>query len=540
MAYIQPDGIVEFFGDIGLDSNYENTLYFSSVANKDAYFSNLSKITTVTSLSYTREHRGYIRVERPMSTMYNVGYMRYKNTGFENKWFYAFVKKVNYINNITTEVEFEIDVIMTWMGTFNLKQCFIERQHTASDGIGENIVDENIALGEYVCEGSSMTAFFGSYKIGFYKIFNPEYDAVGIAGISQGTCLPLVVDFYTLDSSGITALDDRLNNQTSGIVPKNRIDEVLGMKLVPEHWCDVQDSEPPVDLFSVEKPYTTISGYTPKNKKLFTYPYKYLEVENCEGDNVGYKYEFFNTLPDDVSSGYAFFQIMGTSCTPEVNIMCTPKDYNGEQYAWDDSVCMKNFPNIAWIVDAYKAYIAQRDSTIFGNAWAKAVQSAITGGMGGMIAGGASGAVVGAVGGAVGGYVSGKMPILADQMNQGLAKEMGYPTRFPSEIKGNTDSNLMVQSRNKNFYFRKMCITKNYAKIIDDYFTMYGYALKTIGIPNMNARPNWTYVKTLGCVVEGNLPTDDAANIESIFDHGIRFWKNHTNIGNYSLSNAPT
>ena len=56
----------------------------------------------------------------------------------------------------------------------------------------------------------------------------------------------------------------------------------------------------------------------------------------------------------------------------------------------------------------------------------------------------------------------------------------------------------------------------------------------------MNARPYWTYVKTVGCSVSGNIPADDASTIEKIFNAGIRFWKAHTNIGKYSLlNNAP-
>ena len=541
MAYIQPNSTVEFFPDIGLTGNYDDTIYFPDLTTKDTYFQNLSKIATVTSLSYVRENRGFIRVERPMSTMYRVGYMRYRNTNFENKWFYAFVRSVNYINNITTEVEFEMDVMMTWMGVFTLKQCFIERQHTMTDTIGANITPENLALGDYVCEGSSMTAFFGSYQVGFYKIFNPEKDApLGIAGITQGTCLPLLVDFYDLDSSGVQALDERLNG-TDGLVRKNRSDEILGMKLVPEHWCDVGDSTPPVDTFSVTKPYSTISGYTPKNKKLFTFPYKYLEVENCEGDNVAYKYECFNTLPGSQSSGEAYFQIMGTSCTPEINIMCTPKDYNGEQYAWDDSISMKNFPNVAWMADMYKAYVAQRDSTIFGNTLTKAIAGMATGTLTGAKLGGPGGAIAGAATGALSGGASAIMPAISDEINEMINRDYDLPARFPASLKGNVDSNLMVQSTNKNFYFRRMSITSPMAQIIDHYFDMYGYAIKQHGIPNMHARPYYTFVKTKGCVVEGNLPSDDARSIENIFDHGVRFWKeSHVNIGNYNVNNAPS
>lgn len=75
--------------------------------------------------------------------------------------------------------------------------------------------------------------------------------------------------------------------------------------------------------------------------------------------------------------------------------------------------------------------------------------------------------------------------------------------------------------------------------MIDDYFTAFGYAIRNIGIPNMKARPHWTYVKTVDCNVHGKLPAEDARKIENIFNSGVRFWKDHTEIGNYSLDNSP-
>ena len=49
-----------------------------------------------------------------------------------------------------------------------------------------------------------------------------------------------------------------------------------------------------------------------------------------------------------------------------------------------------------------------------------------------------------------------------------------------------------------------------------------------------------TYIKTIGCLVEGAIPADDASAIEDIFNKGVRFWKNLNEMGNYSLNNAPT
>ena len=67
----------------------------------------------------------------------------------------------------------------------------------------------------------------------------------------------------------------------------------------------------------------------------------------------------------------------------------------------------------------------------------------------------------------------------------------------------------------------------------------YGYKINEVKVPNRAARPCYTYVKTIGCAVEGQLPADDAKKIQSIFDTGIRFWKSSATFGNYNPSVNP-
>ena len=100
MAYVAPNSTVQLFGDINLSDNYHDSLYFASNSAKDTYFDGLAKLANVPAMSYTREQRGYVRIQRSMASVYTARYMRYKNTSFENKWFYAFVKDVEYINII--------------------------------------------------------------------------------------------------------------------------------------------------------------------------------------------------------------------------------------------------------------------------------------------------------------------------------------------------------------------------------------------------------------------------------------------------------
>lgn len=532
MSNINPDGVIEFFGDLGLSPNYENSLYFASTAAKDSYFSDLTKIATVTAQSYTRTGRGVLKVQLPMSTMVRCGYLRFRNVSFENKWFYAFILGVDYVNNITTEVRFEIDVLTTWMGTFSLGQCFIERQHTLGDAIGANICDEGLDTGEYITEYRGNTGLLaGEWAI---CIFSAQ---TGAGAPAEGS---VYCGVYSGCEMYIYRIEDfsNANAQLQQITENAGSDSIACILMLPWEYCASAiisggSFAPFTSDVNVPKPYLDIAGYVPKNNKLYTYPYKCLCVYNSEGNSIEYKYEYFNTLPDQESTGLCNFQLkVLISSNPLISLY--PLNYKGQTVAYDEQIDMRHFTACNYAIDTWKAYYAMNKSTID---YDKSTVP-ILGGIG--MAAGVLGAITSGMTGNIGGFVSGVNQAASSNAMIGrtMAKQQDYQ-RMPNVSKGVANNDLMTADQTKDFYFEMKCITKNYAMMIDDYFTMFGYAIKQVGTPNMNARPYFTYVKTIGCTVHGELPSDDGAKIEKIFDNGVRFWKNHANIGNYSLNNAP-
>ena len=111
---------------------------------------------------------------------------------------------------------------------------------------------------------------------------------------------------------------------------------------------------------------------------------------------------------------------------------------------------------------------------------------------------------------------------------------------MPPQAHGQQGGSVQMARGILNFGFIHKHITDEFVTIIDDYFNMYGYATHKVKVPNIGSRPEWNYVKTIGCSIYGELPSDDARAIEGIFDRGIRFWKNPAHIGNYSYNNSPT
>lgn len=567
MAYIQPNSIIEFFGDLSISPSYENSLYFENEAAKDSYFSGLTKLGTVSNCTYSRENRGFVRVELPMGRLIGATYMRFKNTSFENKWFYAFVKQVNWINNLTTEIQFNIDPLMTWMGTFTLNQCYIERQHTLNDGIGNNIAEEGLSIGEYVIEDKELITL-GTSRIVMVYIENSADVADG--KMIGGVYSPYKCAVFRPDQLSV------INDLLETLVEKNLIQNVVSLYMC---YSDITNSIVDSDGTGseevvIEKPYQSLNGYVPRNKKLFCYPYKFMEIDNREGDSHEYYYEYFNTLPDQTSSGNCNFYMYWVA-NAKCDVLIAPRNYKGntqvgKNVLFNERIGMSHFPQCAFATDTYAAYLAQKNAYLMQEKTKANIKGAISGAVvaagalslgavaaapalavaapvAGLIAGpvAAGAGAAGAMGSlttaaatiGTGAAVGGLVP-MSKVIAENLIENKIRPTT-PETASGDLTIDALFSASQKCFVAIKRCITKNYAMMLDSYFDMYGYAVKQRGIPNMNARPNWTFVKTIGCSVGGNLPADDAAAIETIFDNGIRFWKNHSNIGNYNLNNSP-
>ena len=86
-------------------------------------------------------------------------------------------------------------------------------------------------------------------------------------------------------------------------------------------------------------------------------------------------------------------------------------------------------------------------------------------------------------------------------------------------------------------------IRPEYAEIIDNYFSCFGYAIHKVKVPDITSRQQWNYIKTKGCTIKKNVENNKAVPMEAeraicaIFDKGITFWHNPYNIHNYNLNN---
>ena len=134
--------------NVPLENDYVNTLYFGSKKEQSSYF--LTKlIRQYDNFTYQRKE-SIIRIPDHYDNLMNCNYVMYQNSRYSDKWFYAFITDLKYINDNRTDITIETDVIQTWFFDYTVKQSFVEREHVNNDKVGLHTIPENLECGEYI------------------------------------------------------------------------------------------------------------------------------------------------------------------------------------------------------------------------------------------------------------------------------------------------------------------------------------------------------------------------------------------------------
>lgn len=583
--YIEPRGIIRILREVPLDNTYDHTLYWANATDQANYFASKVKasasfegkpvVFTLNNQSYSRPNRGYIRVEIPADFLYDCNYIMFQNTNFGARWFYAFIKKVNYIANWVTEIEFQMDVMQTWFFDYQPEQCFIEREHSVTDNIGENTIPENLEIGDYIFidggnsfNNSNVPPDFDPWQIdppeypsdfcvcicAPFKIINifdtPSFTLDSTAGFYNGVFSGLYYNVFNLDSlqdweNIVEYLSEgQPGDLTHAHLSSQRREEIAAIFMMPKYLVSEWSKYPNASANGVgvikQKHYNweadTSSGYTPKNNKLYTYPFNTLYITSSDGDSAYFKYELFNQT-------FCSFMLEGAmGVPPEIGL--TPVQYampssTGKNYNYTLSV--KNVPMCSWVTDAFKAWLAQNATRIVAG-----TALTVAGGMAGAGVIQASSALSGALNSAKMAGAIGELAKAREQANtigmiSGINSNLAQivPAALqPDHTHGVSKASLGIANNEFGYHYYYARIKDEFAMIIDDYFSRFGYATKRTKIPNRSSRPHWNYVKTIGCTITGSIPVDDAKSICTIYDNGITFWKNPSEVGNYGLDNS--
>lgn len=534
--YIEPNTNIKLLHNVPLDNTYEHTILFSNANAQANYFASLTK-HNLTAQSYQRVNRGVAKVGLSADACYDCNYMMFQNTNYGTKWFYAFIKSVEYINNAVCEIRFEIDVMQTWLFDVTLKECFVEREHVSDDRIGANTVDEKLSTGEYVIQ--NQTDHVSGNACALYALPSVMTDDTVINNVFT----PLIADAQPIPDGSTSVGGGFLDTLRAFNDTPERI---AMLTMVASDM--VTDGGSLTDFhksFSVGRSITGFSfngeNYVPKNNKLYCYPYCMFTIDNYNGGIEHFRWEDFN----DVSN----VNFAWEGCVaPKPCMECFPIDYKGlspsetqvntaQQY----TVIYDNFPMCPYPTDTFKQWAS---SSLPKQVVNTQVQTAVAIGLASL----AKESAPTLIGQASAGFDLSTIPlsaIFSALRVAGSVKETMIDYEYHkvhSQSIGGVVGNAGMNWSAGRIGFRSTCyqIRPEYAKMIDDYFTKYGYKINRLKVPNISSRPHWNYVKTRDCVLQGNAPADDINTICSIYNKGVTFWKNGNEIGNYSLNNSPT
>ena len=541
MVIIPDSNIILLESPLKLD-NY-NQLTFSNKEQQYNYFYNLPKLE-YEDCTYLRKE-GVIRYatgeDLTFEDLLKYNYCMYQNTSYSDKWFYAFITDIKYINDGMSEITIETDTFQSWQFDLVYKDSFIEREHVSDDTVGAHTMPEGLETGEYICNETGNLWNNGTecYVAAMTTVIPDGLSAntfhTRYGGVFSGGCIIVFQDY--LSACNFTRAYDLVDKPEA----------ITSMFMIPKSLCgtisswttaSMTDGRQTINFSCAIPPYTdsetllsnetisnvsSLNGYVPKNNKLYTYPYNYFYVSNNVGSDVEFHYEeFVNNSPS--------FKTVG-ALSIGGSIRCVPINYkklsdtSTSYNHFNAGISGSKYPVCGWTNDSFTNWLTEQ---------------CVDNGMG--IGGGIAGILVGAgmtavgVGGGLGGIglIAGGIGSILNTM-----KAIRQHSFVPPQTKGNTNTgDVAYASSSFKFPYFKMSVKYEYAKAIDDYFSLYGYKVNRLGLPTIHKRSNWDYIKTINVNIEGNVPEKDLNKIRELFDNGCTFWHTTNYFLDYSQNNA--
>lgn len=534
MIVVPDSDIILIKSPLKLD-NY-NQMTFTNTTSQYNYFISLPHLE-YDGCTYVRKD-GVIRYDTDKEVNPNAprfedllqyNYCMYKNDSYKDKWFYAFVTDIKYINDGMSEVTIETDTFQTWQFDLNYMNSFIEREHVDNDTAGLHTLPENLETGEYIVNNFNKNDTLTEYSILVASTINLDTYASDGGGCYGGVYQGYNLYRFSNTSAGRTALQNKLMRMNQDM----KLDSIVGIFLCNIMFYTTDSASEGAKVTPEVKPrgftwgrsgsqtdvpiskLNSLNNYFPINQKLKTYPYMYLLLDNGNGSQAIYRYEDFN-------SEYCEFDIVGTPSFGG-SYYATPLNYGGAPTNNDKNrLHGGKIPTCGFQNDTFINWLTANSVPLFTGL----VEDSIQVGIGaGSIAGGnymgASQVLHGSLG-------------IANSMNS-----LEVHSKMPPQHVGNADTgDVNFVTGLTTFTAYAMSIKQEYAKMIDNYFSMYGYKVNRLATPNIHKRVNWDYIKTIDVNIEGNVPEKDLDTIRGLFNNGCTFWHNPSTFLNYSASNG--
>ena len=594
MPLIKPMTDVHFLSNAPVDYQMNNVLWLASEQEEANFFLSKTKFSFDNCRAVNNDGDPW-EITVPLtdgSTLddyYNCNYLMWRNPQFSNKWFYAYIGTPRPASAGSVTVPFQIDYWQTWHWSCEFPATMVRRETVKDDTIGANLMEENVETGEFVISPVDIgsTAYTGigtdiieesgwdttpcvliayTYKPSettaetdpgtyiinavkdasdsfFYKLKNIAPSFAGgrfQQGIYQA-CNFIASEVDTTDHAKLDAAIQSINLYLQNLVDGVMIQSVQVLRMIPKFMAPasgiqpINSAYPRVNNIRGKASPTTFGSYTPNNNKLYTQPFNYLVIDNGAGAQMEMGYEYFKGdskqgIPARTPTFRLYSQL---SNSPACRLI--PYSYKGPSDKENPlySLELNTYPQCSFSYNEMRAdYFANQNS--YAVKGVRGVSDALFNTLGAAASITESAATLNP-----GGMVSGIAQIANTALDAAdtIAKQKDR-ARIPNEVVGLADSNIQFAIGRMSFIEYRMQVQSYYAKIIDNYFTAYGYAINDIKKPELNTRTRFNFIWTQGANVLGDLPTEAKNVINLQMDAGLRIWHDPAAWMDYSVKNT--
>ena len=531
--------------NILIDKGHKNVLNYGNGAMLELMRSQAHLVNQASDYSFIQN--GKISVGFTYNECLTSNYIAFQNPTYSAKWFFAFIDRVEYSSNKSTIIYYTIDNWTTWFDMFvgSIKPCYVLREHTNNDAIGANTVPEDIAVGEVFAENNGLpvykdTALDSDLYVAVSTNWDPA-NKTGYSGIVSYTknVMGNLVHLFALNDSGLYNLDhylfivggqghpDEIHNMF--IIPQKLIssgsahnvtasDIVAGVEVNSSYLelrYDSTDAYKAIETEIVINKKHNFSDYQPHNNKLFCYPYNYLYLTNNVGSNTIFKYEDFIESQDTIGKCRFYLQL---ALSVGVSGRILPIDYKNINENIDESVTIAKYPTCSWSTDGYTNWLTQQAVNVSQRYLGNDATYGIS-----------------RIGEVATGVVSALSETVGSMLGQ-FTKQQLLPENESGTNTG--DVNFATGHNAPCFYY--MRAKTEYLRIIDDYFTRFGYKTLRVKKPNLTGRAAFNYIQ-IGAgerFAYGEVPPDALDEINQMAQNGVTIWHNHGDLGNYDIDNS--
>ena len=496
-----PNTIVKLYSGIPADPTYQNVLQWDTVEEQAAFFANHTPIVTYTDFLPFDNSRP-MRVKLAYEQCYNINYVAYQNHRFGNKWFYAFVTNVEYASPESTNLYLEVDIWATWQFDLTFNKSFVERETVSNDDIGVHTLIENLETGDYITTAHSYTRFTpDDMRVIIAMTGVPDAIKQKLGEVASHINPPTVLRGIAFPVYWIEC----------GVA--SNASSMTAAQIIIDAYTEIAQLDAIVGVFTVTKigenyatmeslgayPARTLS-FVPRNNKLYCYPYCALNIISSSGDAKTFRYE---RMANGGATG--FFKIIHPfGMRPTLS--ATMENYAGNNIDIQDQISLSGFPVLPWVNNGYQDWLAKHKYTM---------ATEFGAGLATLAVGGLTGNPL-----AIAGGISATLTSLSK-----VAQAEHLPNNLNGTIES-TDANAI--SGKSGFYANCVSVRPEFGRVIDNFFSQYGYKVSTLKDIELHNRQNWDFVQTIGCNVVGECPANVLTTIKETFDKGVTLWHNGT------------